>query len=71
MGGNVQDKDGKQLEFISLKVKGQSFVLHQIRKMIGEFLVTMTTPLPCIALGGRGCRVCDSGGAWASGEGRV
>jgi tRNA U38,U39,U40 pseudouridine synthase TruA len=27
---------GKEMEFIPLRVRGQSFLLHQIRKMIGE-----------------------------------
>ena len=31
-----RSEDGKDMEFIPLRVKGQSFLLHQIRKMIGE-----------------------------------
>lgn len=32
------------LEFVSLKVEGQSFMLHQIRKMIGRvlFVISLT-----------------------------
>lgn len=29
------DKEGKEVEFLPLRVRGQSFVIHQIRKMIG------------------------------------
>lgn len=31
----MQGQNKREMEFISLRVKGQSFVLHQIRKMIG------------------------------------
>ena len=36
MVGDVHDLDKTPLEFLALQVKGQSFVLHQIRKMIGK-----------------------------------
>ena len=35
---NVEGGNVKKMEFIPLRVKGQSFVLHQIRKMIGVIL---------------------------------
>ena len=37
--GGVQEIDG--LEFVTLRVKGQSFVLHQIRKMVGMAIAVM------------------------------
>lgn len=36
MGAHATDPS-KRLEFIILRVKGQSFVLHQIRKMVGKW----------------------------------
>ncbi|KAJ1917492.1 tRNA pseudouridine synthase 1 [Mycoemilia scoparia] len=37
-------KDG--IEWVSLKVKGQSFMLHQIRKMVGLIILIMRTNTP-------------------------
>lgn len=35
--GKKGDDSNKEIEFITLRVKGQSFMTHQIRKMIGKF----------------------------------
>ena len=29
-------RENKEVEFMTLKVKGQSFMIHQIRKMVGK-----------------------------------
>lgn len=69
VAGNLADTGSKLTEFIPLKVKGHSFMQHQIRKMIGEtpcsnHCMGLPSIMPCARLG-------DSYSAWVSGGGRV